>query len=110
MASITFSLTLRSVRMTKATPDQKTAPSACFQVKPKDPTTKKATYAFNSMPGANAKGNLVQSPITIVAKAEATIVAKSTKLLFMPACERMAGLTTKMEAKDRKVDNPAKTS
>src|SRR4051812_39621014 len=45
-----------------------------------------------------------------VAITEPTTVAKNTALLFMPAAERIAGLTTKMYDRAKKVEVPAKTS
>ncbi len=47
-----------TVRIRKITPEMKTAPSACCQVKPIAPTTVKAKKAFSPIPGAIPIGQL----------------------------------------------------
>ncbi len=55
-----------------------------------------AKKAFSPIPGARATGRFAAAPISIVAKAADTIVARIASSRGMPATDRSTGLTTAM--------------
>ena len=67
-----------SVRIRKATPERKTAPSAVSHGTPMPLTTVYVKYAFSPMPGASAIGYRANAPIRIVANAADRHVAANT--------------------------------
>jgi hypothetical protein len=91
-------------------PEMNTAPSACCQVNPIEPTTVKAKKAFRPMPGAIAMGQLASRAMMAEPSAPARQVATNTEPWSMPVVERICGLTNTMYAIVRNVVSPASNS
>jgi hypothetical protein len=92
------------------TPDQNTAPRDWPTERPITPIAEKATKPFISSPGASTNGNRAHTPMSIEESPEAIAVANKTELASKPPFERIAGFTTRIYARLKKVEKPARSS
>ena len=94
----------------KITPSTRTAANATSHAIPIPITTVNTKYAFNPMPGANAKGLFAHNPITVQPTNAAIAVANSASSKGIPATDSIAGFTNRMYAIVRNVVIPARIS